>query len=44
VICPKCDNEAEPEHTCPYASEIYDDEETLCTCCEQCSYQCAMDI
>lgn len=33
-----------PLHTCPYASEIHEDDTTLCECCEMCSYECAMDI
>jgi hypothetical protein len=32
------------EHTCPFAEEIHDDSESLCTCCPECEYQCAMDI
>jgi hypothetical protein len=31
-------------HTCPYAEEIGGDHHSLCTCCESCQYQCAMDI
>lgn len=31
-------------HTCPYAEEIDDDHESLCTCCEECTHQCAMSI
>jgi hypothetical protein len=37
------DEEQEP-HVCPYASEINNDDETLCTCCEKCEQQCADDI
>lgn len=32
------------EHTCPYAVEINDDHETLCTCCPHCEAQCAWDV
>ena len=32
------------EHTCPFAEEIHDDSETLCSCCEDCTNQCAWDI
>lgn len=39
-----CSEENIKEHTCPYAEEIIDDFETLCICCEYCTYQCAMDI
>jgi hypothetical protein len=38
-----CGNDAEEEHTCPYAEELHGDE-TLCTCCYECQHQCAMDI
>ena len=31
-------------HTCPFSVEIHDDYDTLCNCCEECEYQCAMDI
>ena len=40
----KCGEEAAEEHTCPFASDVWGDDATLCTCCEECSYQCAMDI
>ena len=47
----KCDgghcegkNETAEPHTCPFAEEIGDDSETLCTCCDECAYECAMDI
>jgi hypothetical protein len=41
------DNDA---HPCPYALDVNDEYElpedqwTLCTCCPECKYQCAMDI
>jgi len=38
-----CDQDAE-EHTCPFKSDVHDDNETLCTCCKYCTHQCAMDI
>lgn len=31
------------EHTCPFAEVIHGDYESLCTCCPECEYQCAMD-
>lgn len=31
-------------YTCPYREEIYDDYQSLCTCCEYCEEQCAWDI
>lgn len=44
-VCEKCqEHPAESMHTCPYASDIHDDRETLCNCCEECTYQCRMDI
>lgn len=32
-----------PPHDCPFRSEIYDDDTTLCTCCKACQHECAMD-
>ena len=43
-MCKCGKNPAEEPHTCPYAEEIGGDSETLCTCCEDCRYECAMDI
>lgn len=32
-------------HACPFAEDIHgDDSEDACSCCEYCTYQCAMDI
>jgi hypothetical protein len=43
--CQNCaKNPAQPKHTCPYAEEIGGDRESLCNCCDDCSYQCAMDV
>lgn len=39
----KCGAKAAAKHVCPYACEINNDE-SLCDCCEECSYQCAMDV
>jgi len=39
-----CQNELAEPHPCPFKSEIYDDEETMCTCCPDCAHECAMDI
>lgn len=40
-----CQNEATKEmHPCPYAQEIFDDDEDVCNCCDNCTYECAMDI
>lgn len=41
---PTCKRPAEPAHICPFKSEINDDEETLCTCCPECTQECAWDI
>lgn len=42
-VC-RCGCKGEAEHTCPFSSEINGDDTTLCNCCEECTYQCAMDI
>lgn len=39
-----CGQLGEPEHTCPYASDVNNDSDTLCNCCEKCESECAMDI
>lgn len=39
-----CSCAALPPHVCPFKDEINDDTETLCTCCEDCQYECRMDI
>ena len=31
-------------HSCPYASEIHNDDSESCDCCEKCEHECAMDI
>ena len=44
-LCERCKkNPATVPHPCPYADEIGSDNETLCTCCEECQHRCAMDI
>jgi hypothetical protein len=35
--------EARPIHVCVYSEEIGDGSR-MCNCCEECTYQCAMDI
>jgi hypothetical protein len=43
--CQICNNNTGEElHTCPYSEDIHDDSESLCNCCGDCEYQCAMDI
>ncbi len=37
-------NPGDDDHTCPYQSEINDDNESLCNCCADCSYECALAI
>jgi hypothetical protein len=45
TLCPRCQlRPAQSDHPCPYQSEINDDEETLCDCCEDCAQECAWDI
>jgi len=39
-----CDNEKSEPHTCPFKEEINHDLKTLCECCDNCTYECAMDI
>jgi hypothetical protein len=41
--CTCAEGQGQDEHTCPYASEMYNDE-SLCTCCPYCEEQCALDI
>lgn len=40
----RCTNLAQEPHTCPYLSDIEDDDETLCVCCERCENECYDDI
>lgn len=40
----RCGEEGEELHTCPFAEDVADDFETLCNCCDDCTYECAMDI
>jgi hypothetical protein len=39
-----CDTEVIEPHTCPFAEDVNGDSESLCTCCEHCEDDCAMDI
>lgn len=34
----------EEPHTCPYKSDVNNDNETLCRCCGSCAHECAMDV
>lgn len=37
-------NDALPMHPCPYQHEINDNAEDYCTCCDECTAECAWDI
>lgn len=44
-VCGKCG--VHPKsllHTCPYRTEIYDDQKTRCNCCDSCMDECAGDV
>lgn len=44
ALCLTCKkNPAEAPHPCPYQSEIHGDEKP-CTCCAQCTQECALEI
>ena len=32
------------DHTCPYNEDVNNDSASTCNCCDDCAYQCAMDI
>ena len=42
-IC-ECGELGEEEHSCPYQSDINNDEEFQCNCCDKCRHECLMDI
>jgi len=43
--CSRCNNnDAQQEHSCPYAEEINGDRDSLCDCCSDCEHECCMDI
>lgn len=43
--CQRCHKEdANPLHKCPFQQDVHNDEEFQCNCCEECTYQCALDI
>lgn len=35
---------AQPDHLCPFALDVHDDNETMCSCCDRCAGECAADI
>ena len=39
-----CEHEVLEPHTCPFREDVNGDYTTLCTCCEKCQHECAMDI
>jgi hypothetical protein len=44
VIGCNCAGATEDLHTCPFKTEIHDDHETLCDCCDYCQEQCRYEI
>jgi len=44
IKCNRCDKEGQAEHPCPYAIEMAEDFDTLCTCCEECETECALEV
>lgn len=44
ATCSHEDEQQEP-HYCPYQYDIYNNkDENYCTCCEDCTHKCRMDI
>jgi len=50
LLCDSCNNrctcdEREWEaHECPFAADVWNDHDSECTCCPNCTDQCAADI
>jgi hypothetical protein len=45
TLCSKCNtNKAESLHTCPYESDIHNDNESWCDCCDFCWQNCADNV
>lgn len=40
----KCGAPAADLHACPFLSEIYDDDDTPCNCCERCTDECTREV
>lgn len=40
----KCGALALAKHPCPYATDVHNDHETMCRCCDDCTAYCAKDI
>lgn len=43
-VCPRCGCPGTELHSCPYKSDINNDDTELCTCCDDCQGDCAMNI
>jgi hypothetical protein len=43
-LCKCGKNPSADPHTCPYQSEINDDDAFECTCCDDCRQECSDDI
>lgn len=44
-VCQNCKTaEGLAPHPCPYQSDVNDDSETECNCCESCQHNCADEI
>jgi hypothetical protein len=40
-----CKNEARPRHSCPFQSDVNDDDNpNYCDCCEDCTHECCDDV
>lgn len=39
-----CNNETDYLHACPFQSEINDDNDDYCSCCEECEASCSDEI
>jgi hypothetical protein len=43
--CDRCGGPGNPPHSCPFQEEINDNfDKNYCTCCDECTHECAMDI
>jgi hypothetical protein len=40
----RCGEEGQKPHICPFQQDVNGNEEDFCNCCEDCQYNCAMDI
>ncbi len=44
-VCQNCKkNLSTEDHLCPYKSDVNNDSETLCNCCDDCRFECCQDI